>query len=274
MPSQSAFSPGRNGLRSGRGGRGAASFFHVNSLHAAQFLFCLTALGLSPLGPQVRSRRLAAPDSLPAGRAGAVRGVARQHAAGARPKRAGSRPRSQPGRLPHPDPHPGRSTGTPPVSAPDGRPAPRPHPGPGLGQGLDRHAPDLPDRGPGLGRRRLPRVAGATGHRGRPAGPAPASEPQPHDPERYPARNAVERGLGWLKGGQRVATRYAQDAHRCLGFLYLAGAWLWTNSKLHRTMRSSLSDVPCVRANDRALPAGRGRAAPAPATGRGRLGRA
>ncbi len=104
--------------------------------------------------------------------------------------------------------------------------------------GVPVHAPDLPDRGPGLGRRRLPHMAGTTGHQGRPAGPAPASEPQPHDPERYKASNAMERGLGWLKGWQRVATRYALYAHRCLGFLYLAdlaGTWIWMESKLHRT---------------------------------------
>ena len=54
-------------------------------------------------------------------------------------------------------------------------------------------------------------------------------------PERYKARNAVERGLGWLKHGRRVTTRYDKYAHRCLGFLYLAGAWIWMQSKLHRT---------------------------------------
>ena len=51
--------------------------------------------------------------------------------------------------------------------------------------------------------------------------------PQPHDPERHPARKAVARGLGGLKQGRRVATRYDQHAPRCLGFLYLAAAWLW-----------------------------------------------
>ena len=47
-------------------------------------------------------------------------------------------------------------------------------------------------------------------------------EPQPHDPKRYQTRNAVERGLGWLKWWRRVATRYDQYAHRFLGFLYLS----------------------------------------------------
>ena len=59
------------------------------------------------------------------------------------------------------------------------------------------------------------------------------TNPQPHNPERYKARNAVERGLGWLKGCRRVAPRYDQYAHRCLGFLYLAGAWIWLQSYLH-----------------------------------------
>ena len=27
------------------------------------------------------------------------------------------------------------------------------------------------------------------------------TNPRPHAPERYQARNTVERGLGWLKGG-------------------------------------------------------------------------
>ncbi len=61
------------------------------------------------------------------------------------------------------------------------------------------------------------------------------TNPQPHDPERYQARNAVERGLGGLKQGRRVATRYDQYAHRCLDFLYLAGAWIWRKSHINRT---------------------------------------
>ena len=44
------------------------------------------------------------------------------------------------------------------------------------------------------------------------------TNPQPHDPERY-------------KGWRRVATRYDQYARRCLGFLYLAGAWIWLKSQ-------------------------------------------
>ena len=36
--------------------------------------------------------------------------------------------------------------------------------------------------------------------------------PQPRDPERYKARNAVERGIGGLKPWRRVATRYDKHA--------------------------------------------------------------
>ena len=53
---------------------------------------------------------------------------------------------------------------------------------------------------------------------------------QPHDPERYQARNAVERGIGGLKPWHRVATCYDKHAQRFLGFLYLAAAWLWLKS--------------------------------------------
>ena len=56
------------------------------------------------------------------------------------------------------------------------------------------------------------------------------THPQPHDPERYKARKAVERGLGGLKPWRRVATRYDKHAQRFLGFLYLATAWLWLQS--------------------------------------------
>ena len=61
------------------------------------------------------------------------------------------------------------------------------------------------------------------------------TNPQPHDPEPYPARNAIERGLGWLQRGRRVTTRYDQYAHRFLGFLYLAEAWIWLQSYLNTT---------------------------------------
>ena len=38
------------------------------------------------------------------------------------------------------------------------------------------------------------------------------THPQPHDPERYPARKVVARSIGGLKQGRRVATRYAPYA--------------------------------------------------------------
>ena len=61
------------------------------------------------------------------------------------------------------------------------------------------------------------------------------TNPWSHDPEWYPARNTGERGLNWLKWWRRVATSYAPYAHRCLGFLYLAAAWIWLKSQLNTT---------------------------------------
>ena len=52
--------------------------------------------------------------------------------------------------------------------------------------GLDRRAPALPDRRPGLRQRRLPRLASATGHQSRPSGPASASEPPAPRPGTVP----------------------------------------------------------------------------------------
>ena len=54
--------------------------------------------------------------------------------------------------------------------------------------------------------------------------------PHPHDPERYLARKSVARGLGGLQPWCRVATRYDLYAPRCLGFLYLATAWIGLQS--------------------------------------------
>ena len=61
------------------------------------------------------------------------------------------------------------------------------------------------------------------------------TNPQSHDLEPYKARNAIERGLGWLQRGRRVATRYDKYSHRFLGFLYLAGAWIWLKPYLDTT---------------------------------------
>ena len=58
-------------------------------------------------------------------------------------------------------------------------------------------------------------------------------DPQPCDPEAYLARNAVARSCSWLKGWRRGATRYDQHAPRYLGFLYLAGTWIWLKLNIH-----------------------------------------
>ena len=58
------------------------------------------------------------------------------------------------------------------------------------------------------------------------------------DPEAYPARHAVARRCGWLKGWRRVAARYDQHAPRCLGFLCLAGTWIWLKLNIHNTQHT------------------------------------
>ena len=67
------------------------------------------------------------------------------------------------------------------------------------------------------------------------------TNPQPHDPEPYKARNTIERGSGWLPRGRRVATRYGPYAHRFLGFPYLAEAWIWLQSYLNLVLRHAPS---------------------------------
>ncbi len=62
------------------------------------------------------------------------------------------------------------------------------------------------------------------------------TNPQPpHDPERYSARNAVKRAIGWLPRGRRVATRHAPYAQRCLDFPYLTATWIWLDSNANTT---------------------------------------
>ena len=117
----------------------------------------------------------------------------------------------------NPNAQPGGSVGAPP--APAGRPAPRLHLGPSLGQSVDGDAPVLSDRRPGLRRRGLPHLAGTTGYPSHHARARSAPGSPPHDPEAYPARHAVVRGLGGLKGWRRVATCYAPYTPRCLSFL-------------------------------------------------------
>ena len=103
--------------------------------------------------------------------------------------------------------------------------------GPVPGGSRDRRVPVLPDYRSGLGPRRLPRLAGAAGHRGHHPGPVPAHEP----PGTVPS--APRRGTGPRRdqGGRRVAPRYAPYAPRCLGFLYLAAAWIGLKSHLNTT---------------------------------------
>ena len=64
----------------------------------------------------------------------------------------------------------------------------------------------------------------------------------------------MERSIGWLKHWRRVATRYDKHAHHFLGFLYLAGAWIWLQSHIHRTasrisisLRTSARMAPMTR---------------------------
>ena len=138
---------------------------------------------------------------------------------------------ADPGRLRHPDP---RSGGSPrPAPARDGRPASRPH----QARALVESWTDTPL--PCLSADRV--YDGAAfrawlAQRGTEAViPARRGRTNPHDPEQCPARNAAERGLSWLKGWWRVATRYDPYAHRFLDFLYLAAAWIWLQSYLNRT---------------------------------------
>ena len=49
------------------------------------------------------------------------------------------------------------------------------------------------------------------------------THPQPHDPEKYKARNAVERGIGGLKPWCRVATHLRQIRATVLEFSVLGG---------------------------------------------------
>ena len=196
-------------------------------------------IGLSSLDPRGRSGRLAAPDGLHAGRAGAVLGAAGQHGRARARERGGRAPKKGL------DPALGRNRGgfrsqRPILADQRGRPLCR------RLTGGPRHArtqarvkawigAPLPcliadrayDRDAFRAWRAQRDIEAVLPARGR------CLNPQSHDPERYPARKAVERGLGGLKHGRRVATRYAPYAHRCLGFLYLAGAWIGMKSKLH-----------------------------------------
>ena len=146
--------------------------------------------------------------------------------------RDGSRAGSQPGRLQHPEPYLGGSTGPSPTSARDRRPTPRQYLGPGPGGNLNRRALVLPDRGPGLWPRRLPRRARATGHRSRPSGPAPM-------PELPALRPGTVPGAQRRRTGHRLAQRVAARGHSLqkyvhdfFSFPYLATAWIWMESNV------------------------------------------
>ena len=152
-------------------------------------------LGLSL--PTVRSGRLAVPDGLSAGRAGSVRGAAGQHGRTRAPQK---------GWIPPPDSQPGRSTGTP----------------------LCLHLTGGPRHDRTQDRTRVKAWTGAPlpcliadraydgdafrAWRAQPGIEAvlPArkgrTNPQSHDPERYPARNAGKRDLGWLTHGEQAQT--------------------------------------------------------------------
>lgn len=56
--------------------------------------------------------------------------------------------------------------------------------------------------------------------------------------KRYKARNAMKRGLDWLKHEQRVVARYAPYAQRGLGFLYLAGVRFKLNSNNQHNLKA------------------------------------
>ena len=50
----------------------------------------------------------------------------------------------------------------------------------------------------------------------------PAAEPIDYDWVLYRERNIVERSIGWLKQGRRIATRYEKTAASYLGFVLFA----------------------------------------------------
>ena len=131
---------------------------------------------------------------------------------------------------------PSDAVGAAPVPAPDGRPT-TPALGLSLDGGSDGYVAILPDHRPGLARRRLVRLAGAAGPRGCHASAGPVS-PQLHS-KRYQARNDAECGI-WLRPTQAQAARsHARQriGLSLLGFLYLAGAWLWSKTKANAVWR-------------------------------------
>ena len=51
--------------------------------------------------------------------------------------------------------------------------------------------------------------------------------PREYDPERYKARNVIERSINKLKACRRIATRFDRKAAHYLAFLHLAAAVIW-----------------------------------------------
>ncbi|MDE0673078.1 MAG: transposase [Caldilineaceae bacterium] len=51
--------------------------------------------------------------------------------------------------------------------------------------------------------------------------------PIDYDRVLYRERNIVERSIGWLKQGRRIATRYEKTAASYLGFVLFAAARQW-----------------------------------------------
>lgn len=60
-------------------------------------------------------------------------------------------------------------------------------------------------------------------------------------------RNAVERGLGWFRHGHAWPRATTNNAHRCLGFLYLASSLLWLNSNVNTGLdQIGMADIDIV----------------------------
>ena len=143
------------------------------------------------------------------------------------PKRGGSRSRSQPERLPYPR----RNDRSPPAPARDGRlrqdSTQARH-----GRSLNRQAATLSERGSGL----IMSMPSALGGRERAWRPSLRLGPGARIPCPAPRNGtgcAAARGSGWFQHGRCAAARYALCTHRCLGFLYVAEARSWLNSKFN-----------------------------------------
>ena len=180
------------------------------------FLPSMRSGGLPSLGRRVRSECLAAPDGLQAGRSRSVRRAAGQHG------RARARERGRRAQKRETEPVLGLSRGgfrsqLHMLADRQSRPlrlrvtSGQRHDNTQIRARVaiwTNAPPILSDRGPGL----MTATPCAHGWRSRISRPSfrPRSGARTPSPAtRYPARNIVERGIGWLKRGRRVATRYA-----------------------------------------------------------------